>query len=297
MRYTAGVPERLGIKLRSRGRGADYTLTRGLIETVLDLAFRGEWPARLWARVPGSTEVRLIERELPLLEPGTPPLRLGFISDIHLGPTTPIEVVDRGFELLRRAAPDVLLLGGDYVFLRATSQKAELLGDLVASVPAPTKLAVFGNHDLWDHHDVLRRALEHRGARVLVNEVVRLPGPHDGVVIVGLDDPWTGTRDPDAAFADIGEADTRIVLAHAPEVMPWLRGREVALTLCGHTHGGHISLPHRPIYIHGAIGKHHWAGFHQFDDTTLFVSRGIGGIELPIRWNAQPDVALLTLTS
>lgn len=289
--------DRLGVKLRSRGRGAHYSLGRGVIETALEVLFYGGWPARLWARVPGATRVRLVERSLPILPSGSPPLRVGFVSDIHIGPTTPRETLDAAFGLLHEAAPDVLLLGGDYVFMQVTEGKARRLAELVDRVPARTKLAVLGNHDLWDRHELLEAALREHGVRVLVNEAVCLPRPHQRVAIVGLDDPWTGVPDPDAAFSRCSDAQTRVVLSHAPEAIPLLRGREAALVVCGHTHGGQISLPSRPLYVNGHVGKRHWAGFHEVDGATVFVSRGIGGIEVPVRFNAAPDVALLTLVA
>jgi predicted MPP superfamily phosphohydrolase len=76
------------------------------------------------------------------------PCRLAFVSDIHVGPTTPIELLQRVFDLIRAERPDVLLLGGDYVYLEAEPHRMDVLGLLVRSVEAPVTLAVLGNHDL-----------------------------------------------------------------------------------------------------------------------------------------------------
>ena len=69
----------------------------------------------------GATKVHLIEKRIavPGREPGRPPLRIAFASDLHLGPTTPSGVLDNAFALLHAAKPDVLALGGDYVYLGA----------------------------------------------------------------------------------------------------------------------------------------------------------------------------------
>jgi predicted MPP superfamily phosphohydrolase len=66
--------------------------------------------------------------------------------------------------------------------------------------------------------------------------------------------------------------------------------------LCGHTHGGQIATPRGPIIVHGPLG-HRWpAGLYQIDDLAMFVSRGLGTVELPLRLFAPPDVALFTIS-
>jgi uncharacterized protein len=270
--------------LRSRGRGKDYSLTRGLIETTLRAAYVGDWPARAWSRV--TTSVRRVDVSLP--SPSS--LRIGFVSDLHLGPTTPLATLENAFAILRDARLDVLALGGDYVFLDATRKKAELLARLISTVPARLKVAVLGNHDLWTEHALIEDALRGVGVRVLINESVDI----DDVSIVGVDDPWTGTLDADAALRH-AHKPTKIAIAHAPEALPSLAGRVDAM-ICGHTHGGHIALPGgRPIVMAGKLGRRHPHGVHDVNGTRLIVSRGVGGIELPIRTYAQPDVVLLTL--
>jgi hypothetical protein len=69
------------------------------------------------------------------------------------------------------------------------------------------------------------------------------------------------------------------------------------LLLSGHTHGGQIALPGpRPIIVPGPLGKRWPFGLHRAGDLTLFVSRGVGTTELPIRTFATPDIAVFTVT-
>lgn len=282
------------LKLRSVGRGRRYTPKRGLVESVLRVAYAGSWPARLWAMTPHAGRVARVEHTYAVGRGGRPPLRVAFASDLHLGPTTSPRTLDRAFELLREARPDVLVLGGDYVFLEATPAVARELGRRVRSVPAAVKVAVMGNHDLWTHHGLIEEALADAGVRVLVNDAVRLPPPHDDVAIVGIDDPWTGSPDAPKALAAAGDAAVRVVACHAPDAVPMLDGAGEALLLCGHTHGGHVALPGpRPLVIPGPCGWRWPWGLHRTGDVTLFVSRGVGGIEVPFRAYAPPDVALV----
>lgn len=275
--------------MRAVGRGRDYSRTRGLIEALLRTAYRADWPARVWARNAGACRVDVLRVRLQLGL--TRPVRVGFASDLHLGPTTPEALLDDAFARLREARPDVLLLGGDYVFLDATEQKAERLARWVDSVPAALKVGVLGNHDLWSDHRLLERALERAGVRVLINGSV----PFGELSLVGLDDPWTGQLDVERALTG-ASARHVVALAHAPEALPPLAGR-VDVFLCGHTHGGHVALPGGiPVIAPGPQSRRFAHGLYRLGPRThAVVSRGVGGIEVPFRTWARPDVVVLDL--
>ena len=224
------------------GRGHFYSKTRAASEWILGLAYRGGWPARLVRRVRLQPPVRTVEHTIPCERwpKDTRPLRIAFVSDLHAGPTTHPSMLENAARALRDAAPDVLLLGGDYVYLH-TAGIHDLL-PLLADVPSPFgRFAVFGNHDLWAHDPTLKRALEGAGFRVLVNENVALAAPFEHVSICGLDDPWVG--EPDAAATFEGARDVKVLLMHAPEGLMLVGDRPFDVAVCGHTHGGHIALP------------------------------------------------------
>nr|MCU0687091.1 metallophosphoesterase [Polyangiaceae bacterium] len=229
---------------------------------------------------------------------GRRPLRIAFLSDLHLGPTTSPATLDRAFAIVDGLEPDVVLLGGDYVFLEATPALADELAARVGALRAPTKLAVLGNHDLWTDHDRLQRALERAGARVLINDAARLPPPFDDVAVIGLDDPWTGEPDAVRALAAGAGAQLTIALCHSPDGLAFARGRGIDLMFAGHTHGGQIALPGpRPVVLPpGPYSKQLPFGLHRVEGTWVFVSRGVGATELPMRTFAPPDVALVTIT-
>jgi len=284
------------LKLKSSGRGSQFSMARGLAETLQTVVYARSWPARVLNQVPAATRVQLIEHELTVSGAVAPaqPLRLAFASDLHIGPLTPPRLLDNAFRLLTEAAPDVLVLGGDYVFLEVSAAMARELEERVAAVPARTKVAVLGNHDLWTRNEVIEQALERAGCRVLINDAVRLPPPHDAFAIVGIDEPWTGRADGARAFA-ASDAPIKIAVSHAPEGLPFVEGRGARLLLCGHTHGGQIALPRGPVVVHGPLGRRWPSGLHRLGDMHLFVSRGLGIVDLPLRAYAPSDVSLFTL--
>ena len=57
-----------------------------------------------------------------------------------------------------------------------------------------------------------------------------------------------------------------------------------------------IALPGgKPIVMQGMMGRKYPHGFHRVEETLLFVSRGLGGVEVPVRAWAPADVAVLDL--
>lgn len=278
------------------GRGAHYTFTRHLNEEFLDRLFRGGWPARLAEDLGLLPRLRTLEYDLPIATwpAGAPRLRLAFASDFHAGPTTTPRQLDDAAAALAAARPDVLLLGGDFVYLRTAY--LEPLAQALSQVPAPLgRFAVLGNHDLWADDRAITRRLEAAGVQVLINQAVPLPPPFSGVAICGLDEPWTGR--PDATATLRGADGVRVVLMHAPSGLLCLHGQRFELALCGHTHGGHIALPGGiPVVIPGLLSRRYPHGRHALaNGGTLLVSRGVGGSELPLRLFADPDILICDL--
>jgi uncharacterized protein len=222
---------------------------------------------------------------------GQPPLRVAFISDLHAGPTTHPSLLDEAFERLVAARADVVLLGGDYVFLHA--HYIDQIADRLRAVHAPLGIyAVMGNHDLWADDAAIARSLTAAGARVLVNERAEL---RPGVALYGMDDPWTGTRAVGPLFEDTDHA--RILLVHAPEAMMDHADEPFDVAFCGHTHGGHIALPGAiPIVVPGPLSRRYAHGRHEVGGgRALLVSRGIGSSEVALRTFADPDILVVDL--
>ncbi len=277
------------------GRGKDYTATRAASEWLLARAFRGGWTARLVRRLGLQPAVSTIEHRITCLRwpEGVRPLRMAFASDMHEGPTTHPSLLDEAARALRDAAPDVLLLGGDYIYLHG-----EGIHDLVprfADVPSPLgRFAVFGNHDLWAHDRMVHEALERGGFTVLTNENAALPAPFEHVSICGLDDPWVGEPDVDATFA--GSRDVKVLLMHAPEGLMVVGDQPFDVAVCGHTHGGHIALPGGvPIVVAGPLSRRYSRGLYDAGGRPVIVSKGIGATESALRLFSDPDVRVITI--
>ena len=215
-------------------------------------------------------------------------LRIGFLTDIHRSQTVPHELVDEAVRLLMAESPDIVLLGGDYVTWgdrRYVAPAAEALAPLTAPHGV---IAVLGNHD--DDRD-MPAALAARGFVVLRDARTQLQIRNESVDFAGIRF-WT-RRVVDIARVIRGASPNLILLAHSPKRLIEAAELSVPLMFSGHTHGGQIVLPGL-----GAIAAREFpvvAGSARRQNTTVFVSRGVGTVYLPVRLNCPPEVAILTL--
>lgn len=218
-------------------------------------------------------------------------LRIGLITDVHVSATVPDEDVRSAVQLLWDARPDLVALGGDYVTDLDTTRAVPAAEMLAPLADAPLgALAVLGNHD---DDRIVPAALVSKGFTVLRDARTRLTIRGEPVDIAGLR-YWT-RRTSDVARVLRGAGPTTFLLAHDPRRLTEAASLDVQLVLAGHTHGGQVVLPGL-----GAIAARRFpvvAGIGTAGNCTLFVSRGVGTVVVPMRLNCPPEVSVLTLRS
>jgi predicted MPP superfamily phosphohydrolase len=270
---------------------------RHLVERVLTAVLAKGMLADLSYRLGGTGTVRVTRQEVDLgpARRLAQPLRIGFASDFHAGPTTPPAVYDDLLECVREEAPDVLLLGGDYVSFCADN--VAQLKTFLAGLRAPLGVyAVIGNHDIWNGRGVIEATLCAAGVQVLVNRSVALPAPFGHVSVCGIDDPWLGRPSGPDTFA--GASDVRIYLMHSPDGLRHVGGERFDVGFAGHTHGGQIARPDGVPLLRpkGPFSRLYCYGrFDLPDHGPLLVSRGVGCSAIPLRVNADPELLICTL--
>jgi predicted MPP superfamily phosphohydrolase len=233
----------------------------------------------------GLTETRLPVRGLPAAFDG---LRVALLTDIHHSALVPAEDVARAVDLANAQTPDLVILGGDYV---TTGDRAFMrpVGELLGRLSAPLGVyAILGNHD--DDRDMPAALARHR-IEVLKDEYTQIERRGDRLTLGGIRF-WT--RDlPSVTYVLRGAQAPVLLLAHDPRRLTEAAALGYPAVLSGHTHGGQIVIPGL-----GAVAARKFpvaAGQGRMDHTTIFVSRGIGTVYLPVRINCPPEVALVTL--
>jgi uncharacterized protein len=215
-------------------------------------------------------------------------------------------MVQRIVDRVVAAEPDVVLLGGDFLYgsspdpTRQVDTVMTLLRPLLDS-GIPT-YAVLGNHDYASGGaQEMEAALEQAGVPVLDNEAQPVPGDGE-LYVVGLGPARMDRADVDEALRGVPEDAPRVVLMHNPTSFPALPARSAPLALAGHTHCGQIALPGRPHWSYLQLTEEEAlvAGGYAFDaygepGNRLFVTCGVGFSLLPLRVNAPPQVVFFEL--
>jgi hypothetical protein len=229
----------------------------------------------------------------PLLEPGSRPIRMVQISDLHLGLIVGEDRLRDVVRLVEAERPDILVSTGD--LMDASADHVEHLAPLLAAVEAPLgKFAVTGNHE---YYAGLRDAIafhEACGFRVLRAESVLVDGR---LRIAGVDDRtgrWregVARTDEDAALPPTEGREATVLLKHRPIVREASLGR-FDLQLSGHIHGGQV-FPFGVVvwWVNGlGTGRHDLA-----DGSVLYVNRGTGTWGPPMRLFTPPEVTVVTI--
>ena len=247
-------------------------------------------------------------------------LKIAVIADIHAcEPWMPASRIREIAEVANALDPDLTVLLGDFSgghhFVTGPvmpEQWAEALSVLKAPLGS---FAILGNHDWWhgplpgmksDGAEGVRRGLRHAGIRLLENDALRLT--HDGQPfwLLGLADQlawWnfrTGVRkgadDLAGTLAQVHDDAPAILLAHEPYIFPKVPDR-IALTLCGHTHGGQVALPFMgPVVAGKRFGSKLVYGHSSEGPRHVIVSAGLGTSIVPVRFMRPPEVVEVTVS-
>ena len=242
-------------------------------------------------------------------------LKIGVIADIHacepwMGPARIRHIAN----LTNSLKADLIVLLGDFHgghnFVTGPVLP-EQWGEALAVLKAPLGVhAILGNHDWWhgplprdrgDEGESVRRAQRAAGFNCMENDAVRLAKGADPFWLLGLGDQMAyrtdrfstrGIDDLDGTLRQVSDDAPAILLAHEPRIFRRTPAR-IALTLCGHTHGGQVNLPQwmdqklRPGYMqHNGLVYGHMVDQNRH----IIVSAGLGTSILPVRFLRPPEI-------
>ena len=245
-------------------------------------------------------------------------LKIAIIADIHAcEPWMPVSRIRTICEIANDMQPDLTVLLGDFNgghnYVTGVVEPPQW-GEALSVLRAPLGVyAILGNHDWWhgaipklpgDHGESVRRALKAASIRVLENDAVRLTHTGKPFWLLGLGDQLAlrlgrgrhrGLDDLSGTLHKVKDDAPAILLAHEPYIFSKVPPR-IAITLCGHTHGGQVNIPliGSPI-AESQFGKGHVYGHVVEDGRHMLISAGLGTSIVPVRFMRPPEIVELTL--
>jgi len=238
-----------------------------------------------------------------------PPLRIALLTDLHAGLDDRARV-QRIVRRTRMLAPDLVLIGGDFVDgVDADPRKLEAVAQLSGLHARLGVFAVLGNHDSDtkagdpDRASPIRKAVEGAGIRVLQNESVTLA---NGAELVGLGSWRAGESDPARAFparagsrGAVEPSAPTLVLAHNFQSLRSPSEGAFHLAMVGHTHAGQVCVPFTEVcpFLEDDMHPYRYGLYEWPSGGKLYVSAGLGTSGVRARLGARPEIAVLELGS
>lgn len=270
------------------------TVLSGLVTLAVGVA------CAVYARFihPFRPRVNHVTIRLPEAHRGLEGLTLAFVTDTHVGPNFTAADLDPAIRILRRAKPDIVLFGGDYISEspRFLDYAQEPLKEMAGTARLGA-WGILGNHDLANVRERVMGMLAPTGITILTNEAVEVVTGRGSLWLIGIDDVLLGKPDLEKAFSNVPEGALRIALWHEGDDASKVEPYKPLLLLSGHSHGGQIRLPFIGAVAAPRMGQKYTSGQYEVGTTTLFVSNGLGMYRPPVRFNCPPEVVMVRLVA
>jgi predicted MPP superfamily phosphohydrolase len=221
------------------------------------------------------------------------------ISDVHLK-----EIGFREHQLVEKVnelKPDILFFTGDFFKIDHARDGVHYFGavsELIRSMKVSIGIfGVLGNYDGYLFNNVQRlKELKLAGIDILQSENRRVSLPNDKVLWLSGSyydsDGGYSNSSFDKALEGIPPNSPIILLNHYPDVFGKAFNAGVNLVLAGHTHGGQIGIPFLIHMSHSANKSPYMRGLFDSGKTKMYVNRGIGTTNIPVRFLCRPEITV-----
>ena len=196
-------------------------------------------------------------------------------------------------------SPDLIVVTGDLVDSDHTD--IDVAVDFIEDISGICPIYyVTGNHEHWlcdaDRQDLFE-GIKNTGAIFLENERTTINEGNASFELIGLDDKSLGDDTLENLLNGSSNEDLTIVLAHEPQYINKYSAADADIALSGHAHGGQFVLPFIGAVVAPGQGffPQYTSGSYQMNDTTMYVSRGLGNSIIPVRLFNDPEVVCIDL--
>ena len=244
-----------------------------------------------------KTFIRIPVKDLPESFHG---FSIGFISDIHSGIFMSAERMRAYAEAVNALGADLIVVTGDFV--NSQLEEAYPFREAFSILSAQHGVyGVLGNHDFYTRKvEEVAREVEKGGISLLRNRHLVLTKGGDSLHLAGVDDTGNVTT-ASRYFGSVKGPDnapvSRILLCHRPYFFREAASAGFDVILSGHTHGGQVVLGElgKDVLAPARLVSPYVAGIYSEGDARMYVSRGIGTVGVPFRFNCPPEITKIVL--
>jgi hypothetical protein len=227
---------------------------------------------------------------------------IALLSDFHYDPYFSIHPLKTAIGMVNGLRPNLIALTGDFVSIpwfgpsTKGAAMAEPCAEWLRQLQAPQGIwAVLGNHDALTNPARVTSALHAAGIQVLANQAVPIERNGSRFWLGGVKDVLVAGADIGATLRPVPSQEAVVLMAHEPDFADDVARHPVDLQLSGHSHGGQVRVPLvGPLYL-PELARKYVSGLYQIGQLSLYTTRGIGTIEVPVRFNCPPEITLLTV--
>ena len=244
-------------------------------------------------------EIKPLTLTLPRLAQEFDGYRLVQIGDLHLDDWTKPERLSGIVEKVNAQRPDLIAIMGDFASRSAKQlDTRQLTGALRELRASDGVLTILGNHDYLTGVELIRRCIREASVTELVNDVHTLRRGGATLHVAGIDDVMEGGSRLDLVLRDLPDSGAAILLAHEPDFadVSAATGR-FDLQLSGHSHGGQVRVPLLMRLALPPFSQRYTSGLYRVDGMLQYTNRGLGFVDMRLRFLCRPEITVLTLRS
>lgn len=239
------------------------------------------------------TEVKIPIPNLPRDLDG---LRIVQVTDVHLSAFLSEREFARAIDMANEMRADLALMTGDLIS-RTGDPLDACLRQLARLRATAGVLGCLGNHEAYTHtEDYVTGAGRRIGIDFLRQSSRVLRFGNASINFAGVD--YQSFQSPYLVGTEqlIVPGTLNVLLSHNPDVFPVAARQGFDLTIAGHTHGGQVNFEilRQDLNIARAYTPY-VRGLYRANDSSVYVSSGLGTIGVPLRVGAPPEVSLLRL--
>ena len=244
-----------------------------------------------------TNEIVINDKNIPTSYDG---LKIVHFSDLHYTRVITKKNINKIIEEINLINPDIVFFTGDLVDSDKTLNDDDIkfLTESLSNIKTSYgKYAILGNHDIANNYDDIVNIYNNSDFILLENSYDIIYSPNNEKIFIG------GVHSVSHALNDISKTMSyfdnndnnntyTIILLHEPDYADDIINnyQNINLILAGHSHGGQVRLP-----IIGALytpknGHKYVKGYYELNDTSLYVTSGIGVSRYNFRLFNKPEI-------